>query len=182
MSEFCEQLKDSVSPWVDVSVRGFPYAKVMEYFTNRERNLDVLDVGCGWGYLAYALNALGFKTTGIDITSEGVEFAKRTYGLPYHKTTVEEYQGKHDVVVAVEVFEHVPNPKEWLKRCLEIAPKVVLTTPNISHYGNAAWTSDPPPIHLACYRRESLEWLAKELDVRVEIDSSGPNLIAIYER
>ena len=40
------------------------------------KNLKVLDVGCGGGLLAEALNAKGAHVTGIDVTEANIEVAR----------------------------------------------------------------------------------------------------------
>lgn len=177
MKEYCQGLKDNPNYLSLVAGRGDPYEKVINWFSPK---LKVLDVGCGWGYMVDTLRKLGYEAYGIDISQKAIDFARETFGHYFLKQDIKDHQEKHDIVLAVEVFEHVPNPREWMKRCLEIAPKVIITTPNIESY-NTTWVSDNPPLHMACYTKESLEWLAKDLGVRVTIDSSGRNLFAIYE-
>ena len=179
MGAYCENLKIVPNPWRQAANRGFPYEKIIEFFMNQDQQLDVLDVGCGWGYVDYVLRGLNFKVRGIDISKEAIDFATKTYGEFYELKTVQEYEGKHDLILAVEVFEHLADPKGWLKRCLEIAPRVMITTPNLSVY-KTPWVSEMPPIHMAIYRKKSLEWLAKDLGVKVEVDDSSLNLIAMF--
>lgn len=176
---FCEDLRIKPNPWRRVADRGEPYKAIVGYFMNQNETLNILDVGCGYGYLVYALRKLGFDATGIDIVDEPIKFANNTFGEYFSERDVNEYGKKHDMIVAVEIFEHLANPREWLQRCLRIAPKVMITTPNLGFY-KKDWVSEPPPIHLACYKKESLEWLANDLGVKVEIDDSGQNLIATF--
>lgn len=181
IKDWCESLKSKPNAWRQAANRGVPYQKIIEYFMNQDQQISILDVGCGYGYMVYILNQLGFKARGTDISREAISFALKTYSPKwYDLISIEDYQDKHDMVVAVEVFEHVANPKEWLKRCLEIAPKIMITTPNLSAYSNQNWVSEEPPIHMACYRKKSLEWLANDLGIKVEIDDSSLNLIATF--
>lgn len=179
MKEWCQSLKGTPNWWRKVAQRGFPYSRVVEMFMNQDKQYNILDVGCGYGYMVYTLKRLGFIASGIDIVDEPINFAKETFGPEYSKSDVYDYKNKHDAILAIEVFEHVANPREWMKRCLEIAPFVIITTPNLTSY-NANWVSDQPPLHMACYRKESLEWLAKDLGVNVKIDDSGHNLLATF--
>ena len=170
-----------------VAGRGMPYAAVMNYFVNEDVPLDVLDVGCGYGYIDWTLHSMQFKTTGIDVSGQAIEFAQKTYGLPFHAMTIQEYAKlgkKHDIAISIEVIEHVKNPKDLIRKCLEVAPKVIITTPNggyPAHVGQV-WFSDLPPVHLAIFYKEALEGLAQQLGCGVKIDDSGPNLVATFNR
>lgn len=177
MQDWCQNLKLIPNPWRAIANRGEPYAKVMEWFMNQDQKLSVLDIGCGWGYVVHILKDLGFSAVGIDISNEAVDFAVKTFGQDYMCGAIEQFKGKMDIVLALEVFEHVNNPREFLKKCLEIAPKVIITTPNLT---SGIWISELPPIHMACYRKESLEWLAKDLGVKVKIEGNN-NLFAIFD-
>ena len=87
----------------------------------------VLDVGCGGGILAEALNELGANVTGIDASENTIGVAKshsRSIGsdVIYIQNTIEEYISSHpnekfDVITCLEMLEHVPSPNEIIKSC-----------------------------------------------------------------
>lgn len=176
MQVWCQKLKDAPDFMEQIANRGEPYTKVVNYLKALTQPLKILEVGCGWGYLTYGLRRLGFDAEGIDISPQAIYFALETYGQHYRTQDIYSVKYNADIIVAVEVFEHLRYPLLWLQRCLQIAPKVVITTPNLV---NGNWISENPPVHMACYRKESLEWLAKELGVKVDIEGSN-NLFAIF--
>lgn len=91
--------------------------------------LSVLDIGCGGGLIAEPLTRLGADVTGIDPAPETIEAAKAHAaggGLPiaYEATTADAvaHAGRtFDVVLLLEVVEHVPDVPAFLKR---LAPLV----------------------------------------------------------
>ena len=91
--------------------------------------LSVLDIGCGGGLIAEPLTRLGADVTGIDPARETIEAAKthaKGAGLTiaYEATTAEALAdaGKtYDVVLLLEVVEHVPDVPAFLNR---VAPLV----------------------------------------------------------
>ena len=91
--------------------------------------LKVLDVGCGGGLLAEALDAKGAKVTAIDVTDANIEVAKlhakkMQVDINYRLITAEDLAKKesksYDVVSCLEVIEHVPDPGQLIKACADL--------------------------------------------------------------
>ena len=89
----------------------------------------VLDVGCGGGLLSETLAACGARVTGIDMADASLSVARahmQTSGLSidYRRTTAEahadESPGHYDVVVCMELLEHVPRPASILDACARL--------------------------------------------------------------
>jgi 2-polyprenyl-6-hydroxyphenyl methylase/3-demethylubiquinone-9 3-methyltransferase len=97
-----------------------------------------LDVGCGAGLLAEPLARLGAKVTAIDAAPELVEVAKAHAAgaglvVDYRAMAVEDLTGTFDLVTAMEVVEHVADPKAFLASlAARLAPGglLILSTPN----------------------------------------------------
>ncbi len=81
-----------------------------KFFTGIDRNLKVLDFGCGLGQnIFYMPNAMGY-----DISRFGVEFCKRK-GINATNDLDEVPNEAFDVVLSTHVLEHHPHPKEMLE-------------------------------------------------------------------
>lgn len=99
------------------------------------RDVKILDLGCGTGALLSRLQALGFqRLVGIDIDPPsilpGIELFQSD--LDNCKTTLE--AGSIDLVIAVEVFEHIENIGSLLQelsRLLGPTGYILMTTPNV---------------------------------------------------
>ena len=86
-------------------------------------NQKVLDVGCGGGILSEALAGAGALVTGIDADSESVQVASlhakdSLLSIEYKCTPIEEFSSDgFDVVVCMELLEHVQHPEVVIEQC-----------------------------------------------------------------
>ncbi len=88
--------------------------------------LSLLDIGCGGGLIAEPMRRLGFDVTAVDASSENIGTARAhadQMGLDirYRAATVEQLEaegaGPFDVVLTMEVVEHVADPDAFLRTC-----------------------------------------------------------------
>jgi len=87
--------------------------------------LTLLDVGCGGGLVCEPMTRLGFAVTGLDADRGGCEAAaahaaEQSLAIDYRAGAVEDLVGgasTWDVVLALEVIEHVAAPASFLSDC-----------------------------------------------------------------
>lgn len=91
--------------------------------------LALIDIGCGGGLIAEPMRRLGFDVTAIDASSENIGTARahaEQVGLDiaYRAATVEQMEaegaGPFDVVLTMEVIEHVADPEGFLRTCARL--------------------------------------------------------------
>lgn len=95
--------------------------------------LKILDVGCGGGLLSEPMSRLGGDVTGIDASAENIKIAtahsrEENLSINYLATSIEEFQktskeGQFDVILCLELIEHVDNPSELIKSCANLLKK-----------------------------------------------------------
>lgn len=156
-----------------------PYWYVRDHVRHRLRpDATVVDFGCGEGYLTYALRRSGVTCYGVDVSGTTIERARRRFGHDDWFLTSEEFADRRpasaDLVVALELIEHVPQPARVLAGALELLGPdgcVLATTPNRdASPAHAVWDTDLPPVHLLWFGVRAI----RELAVQAHCEVSFP--------
>jgi 2-polyprenyl-6-hydroxyphenyl methylase/3-demethylubiquinone-9 3-methyltransferase len=88
--------------------------------------LRLLDIGCGGGLLSEPMARLGFSVTGVDASERNIgtastHAAEQGLDIDYRASTAEallaEGAGRFDVILNMEVIEHVAEPRAFLRDC-----------------------------------------------------------------
>ena len=92
--------------------------------------LKILDIGSGGGLLCEPLNRLGAKVTGIDASINNIEVAKlhakeMNLNIHYIHSSPESInlENEFDVVLSMEVVEHVADLNLFIKNCSRLVKK-----------------------------------------------------------
>ncbi|MBV9549755.1 MAG: bifunctional 2-polyprenyl-6-hydroxyphenol methylase/3-demethylubiquinol 3-O-methyltransferase UbiG [Alphaproteobacteria bacterium] len=97
--------------------------------------LSLLDIGCGGGLLSEPMARLGFAVTGADVSEKNIGTARSHAGqselaIDYRVTTAEALAAEghqFDVVLNMEVVEHVADVTGYLKACAALVKPGGLT-------------------------------------------------------
>jgi len=91
--------------------------------------LRLLDIGCGGGLLCEPMTRLGFSVTGIDASERNVAVAatharESSLDVDYRTGAAEELlaagEPGFDIILNMEVIEHVADPGEFLRDCTRL--------------------------------------------------------------
>ena len=181
----------------ETHAHGYLIPKVLNILQNLKisTNANILDAGCGGGNLVNTLNNLGYKNVyGFDASNSGIELAKRTFPRiadrffnhdVYEPNLPSSVLQKYDVIISMEVIEHLYSPKTYLDNCrlwLKDNGFLIITTPyhgylkNIlivllnkfdSHF-NPLWEGG----HIKFFSKKTLSLL---------LDKTGFRILSFYE-
>ena len=92
--------------------------------------VKILDIGCGGGLLSEPMSKLGADVVGIDASSKNINVAKyhankNNLNIKYFCTSPENLKNdtKFDVILNMEIVEHVNNIDFFLKSCSKLLKK-----------------------------------------------------------
>ena len=103
--------------------------------------MTAVDIGCGGGLISEPLARLGADVTGLDVTEENLGVARAHAAdsgltIDYRLETAEALAAsgaKFDIVTALEVVEHVPDPDVFMRAAAEmVAPGGLLIAATIN--------------------------------------------------
>jgi SAM-dependent methyltransferase len=128
----------------------------------------ILDVGCSAGWFLETMK--GWDCSGIEISAEDAEVARRRFGDRIFTGTLEDYPSEDssfDVITLQDVYDHCPEPLPVLAKChrmLKAGGLLVIKVHNISclfaRLSGPNFYAIIPPFHLFYYDRHTLELAA----------------------
>ena len=146
--EEIQKFSDLADEWWDVNGKFKPLHMFnpirIQYITeqikrefnlkNRNNNflkdLKILDIGCGGGLISEPLARLGGEVTGIDASEKNIKVAKlhskkNNLNINYFNKSPEQLNNseKFDIVLNLEVVEHVENVDLYIKSCSNLLKK-----------------------------------------------------------
>ena len=112
-------IKDNIIKNLKISSKSFPL-----------KNINILDIGCGGGLLSEPICRLGANVTAIDASLKNIEVAK--YHSKKNKLNIDymcsspdklKIKKKFDVVLNMEIVEHVEDINLFLKKSSQLLKK-----------------------------------------------------------
>ena len=104
--------------------------KIKDHYSIKNQNgnilkgLNILDIGCGGGLISEPMCRLGANVTGIDASEKNIKVAKlhsakSKLKINYQTKSPEQLDAseKFDIILNLEIVEHVDNVKLYLKSC-----------------------------------------------------------------
>ena len=153
------------------------FARTVAFVRKHRAAGKLLELGCAYGFFLQEAKR-HFEVAGIELAEDAAAHCRRS-GLRVVPGVADDavmtLLGPMDVVVLLDVIEHLPEPYEVLSLCARhLRPDgiIVLTT---GDFGSAAawlmgarWRLMTPPQHLWFFTAQSVRRLASRLGLRVE--------------
>ncbi|WP_161491887.1 class I SAM-dependent methyltransferase [Bradyrhizobium centrolobii] len=154
------------------------FARTVEFIQHRKPQGRLLEIGCAYGFFLDEARRAGFEVSGIEPAEAAVAHTgdlglNVVCGLLSEATL--NSLGTLDVIVLLDVIEHLPDPQEALALCTDhLRPDgiIVLTTGDFGSLAarstGAHWRLMTPPQHLWFFNCDSIASLAHSVGLRVE--------------
>jgi 2-polyprenyl-3-methyl-5-hydroxy-6-metoxy-1,4-benzoquinol methylase len=114
-----------------------------------QKELRILEFGCGNGHFCNVLSTTGHNVVGVDVSETGIEHARKNFpGIQFIQSDICTLLTKpvlaeesFDVVVAIEIIEHLWYPREIMraaKKYLKPDGQFIISTPYHGYLKNLA--------------------------------------------
>jgi ubiquinone/menaquinone biosynthesis C-methylase UbiE len=143
----------------------------------------ILDFGCGSGALVRELRAAGMETFGLELSRREIVSSLRDdvsrYVTLYDGALPSPFpEGRFQAVVCTEVLEHIPEYKLAAKELARLAPRALVTVPDMSAIPTLFPHSVVPwhlleATHVNFFTQPSLERLLRQFFAKVSFSRIG---------
>ena len=159
------------------SVLRREFAKTVEFVRRFRSSGRLLELGCAYGFFLQEAQK-HYVTMGVELAASAAEHCRRK-GLKVLHGSIEhsvlDQVGHQDVIVMLDVIEHLPDPLAALELCadhLDPGGIVVITTGDFGSLAakitGKAWRLMTPPQHLWYFTTKSMSKLAARTGLLVE--------------
>jgi SAM-dependent methyltransferase len=139
---------------------------VLERFRDPARHRRLLEVGCAYGFFLDLARERFESATGIDITEDGVRYARETLGLDavLGDFLAHDFGDRRfDVACLWDTIEHLPRPDLFVEKVARLTDPGALLAVTTGDAGSLnarlngkSWRLIHPPTHLHYFTRQSL--------------------------
>jgi SAM-dependent methyltransferase len=153
------------------------FARTVKFIRKWHGRGRLLEVGCAYGYFLQEAKPY-FDVFGIELAADAAIHCRKS-GYQVVTGTADETTlhqiGSTDVIVLLDVIEHLPDPRETLRlltRHLNPGGIIIITTgefdSHVARLFGRRWRLMTPPQHLWFFSRDSLRKIASSLGLRLE--------------
>lgn len=141
ITEYTSNLNGGVSPKHEIT-------EYHDYFVEQTAPGDtVLDIGCGGGLLAADVAQKAKKVTGIDISENNIQYARKHYqksNLEFivGDATIYTFAGRFDKLILSNVLEHIQDRIGLLRKIRNLGDTLLLRVPLITRDWMAVYKRD----------------------------------------
>lgn len=151
------------------------YSQIKEYINDFNRSAKILEIGSGSGSLLHLISQNFPNSYGIEPSYSFYKFSKNKYNLTIENIGYEnlDTKKKYDIIVALDVIEHVASPNFFFKVVAQIIKpngRVIIGTPNINSITarllNKKWWHIRPA-HIFYFNNKNFQQLANKHSFKI---------------
>ena len=151
--------------------------KILNQYLKPDRHKTLFEVGCAYGFFLDLARGHFERVSGIDITEDGIYYAKHTLGLDVVQADLLQHElgnQRFDVVCLWDTIEHLSQPHLYLQKLSPYVPSgglIAITTGNIAslnaRLSKERWRLLHPPTHIHYFTLQSLGRLLENYGFKV---------------
>ncbi len=159
------------------SRRWRAFVRSLKFLRYATGGRDVLDIGCGGGFMAAAFARIGARASGLDISQNSIDYARKHFPqCNFYCESFSDFRSRnqtYDLVFSSEVLEHLPGPDEFMATLSAVTRPggfVYLSAPDAGHPAVPSeisdWSDICPPEHLEFFNARNLAILFERYGFR----------------
>lgn len=186
--DFYENFENRFDSWQEKVARNVKAKNILNVLGKETENIhSILDLGCSCGWILDELreNIFCEYSFGLDLSSSILSSIKgRQKENSYFIAGDCEYlpfsKNSFDLVISLDVIEHIANPEKFLKDISRISDNIVLKIPLENVFENFVWESFKKIVnflnkgknkdfhqHINFYSKKTAEKLLKDCDLEI---------------
>ena len=148
---------------------------------------NVLEIGCAVGNFLAILKEKGIMATGLDTDTKAADHCIKR-GLCVINSDLEHLPvtGRHDVIVALQVLEHITDIRKILSDVRDMLPDGGRFYVSVPNPDQVRITGDSvlnfPPHHQIDFSKRTFEWIAEEYGFSIKWIENEPLNARVYRK
>lgn len=166
---FGDEYSDYVADKKIIQINFKKRFNTLSRFINSGKQLNLLEIGCAYGFYLDVVKSHFRSVTGIDINKDGVRFAQEKLKLNVIRADLLDYdmsKSTYDVVCMWDTIEHLNNPQLYIGKLSQNMDKgsiLTFTTMDIeslnARYRKGKWRMIHPPTHIHYFSSKTIAML-----------------------
>lgn len=123
-------------------------AEYYKHYLEKENNLlNILEIGCSWGYFLTYARKKGHKVTGVEINLIRKDFLEKKLNIKCHENIEEliKINKTFDKIFLFYVIEYINNPIYYFQKILNLLTEkgeIIIITPNKNDAITELWSNE----------------------------------------
>ena len=119
---------------------------IMKYIDSESKQMEVLEVGCSWGYFLSKLKEKNINCIGVEKNPVRQKYVEDITGLRCYNDLIK-VEGKNinfDKIFMFYTLEYISNPLNYIKRLIKLLKpngQIIIYTPNLSDVLKDSWNN-----------------------------------------